>query len=245
MAALTLAARNVQAANPLITDDTGTQGAGKAQLEFTGEYNRSEQDGAVTKTITAPTMPVLTVGVLEDVDAVAGIGWQQVKTEADGVTDTQSGANDLGVDIKWRFHENSEWSLALKPGATFATGDAKKGLGNGKATGRLYLLATRQAGPLALHLNLGYIRNNNSLGQRQDLFHLSGAGEWKCLPSFKLVGDLGIESRRQTGGQDPAYALAGVIWSPLERLDLDAGIKKVMNSPAKEYALSTGVTTRF
>src|SRR4030065_658913 len=93
------------AAHPLITDDAGTMGAGKGQLEMNGEY----------------------------------------------------------------VHDNS--SLAIKPGLTLPIGDDDKGLGAGKATYSLFFIASQEMDPWAFHLNLGYIRNENTLDEEKDLWN--------------------------------------------------------------------------
>ncbi len=49
------------ASHPLITDDTGTQGKGKFQLEVNGGYGQGEEDGVTTKTTQILTM--LTYGL--------------------------------------------------------------------------------------------------------------------------------------------------------------------------------------
>lgn len=51
------------AAHPLITDDAGTQGKGKAQLEFTGEYGHDDEDGVITNSFIFPLTPVLSYGI--------------------------------------------------------------------------------------------------------------------------------------------------------------------------------------
>ena len=62
-----------------------------------------------------------------------------------------------------RFYEHADLSLAIKPGLTLPTGDDEKGLGTGKATYRLFFIASQEMDPWAFHLNLGYIRNENTL----------------------------------------------------------------------------------
>ncbi len=72
------------AAHPLITDDTGTQGRGKAQLEFMGEYEHDRNEGLTTNTLVVPTIPVLSYGLTDAVDLVLGISYQRTETQRDG-----------------------------------------------------------------------------------------------------------------------------------------------------------------
>ena len=67
------------AAHPLITDDTGTQGKGKFQLEVNGEYGHDKDDGVTTKTTQAAA--ALSYGVTEPIDIVLGIPYQYIRTK--------------------------------------------------------------------------------------------------------------------------------------------------------------------
>src|SRR5574341_382428 len=61
------------AAHPLITDDAGTQGKGKTQLEFIGEYGTDKEEGATEKGFEAPTVPFLSYGMSDTMDLVFGL----------------------------------------------------------------------------------------------------------------------------------------------------------------------------
>ncbi|HUN55298.1 MAG TPA: transporter [Smithella sp.] len=65
--------------------------------------------------------------------------------------------------------------MAFKPGISFPTGDDKRGLGAGALGGHLYLIASQELGPWAFHGNLGYIRNENTIDERKDIWHASFA----------------------------------------------------------------------
>jgi hypothetical protein len=73
-------AGNAHAAHPLITDDAGTQGKGKAQIAFIGEYDHENKDGVTTEGIVAPTIPVLSYSMINAYDIVFGEPCQQVRT---------------------------------------------------------------------------------------------------------------------------------------------------------------------
>jgi hypothetical protein len=44
---------------------------------------------------------------------------------------------------------------------------------------------------------------------------------------------------------NPAFILGGIIYSPVEYLDLDIGYKHGLNSPETDYTLLAGLTVRF
>lgn len=130
-----LLAGSTYAAHPLITDDVGTQGRGKFQLELNSEFACDEEAKAevITEEKGMEASAVLSYGIFETLDVVAGLpyGRIEVKENADTVFDEQ-GLSDASLKLKWRFFEAGGTSLALKPGVSFPTGDEKKGMGTGK-----------------------------------------------------------------------------------------------------------------
>ncbi len=234
------------ASHPLITDDTGTQGRSKVQLELVGEYSRAEDAGVLTRTFVWPTMPVVSVGILDSVDLVSGIAYQRATvSDAEGEV-TQAGATDLAVDVKWRLCERDGLSLALKPGLTFPTGDETKGLGAGRSTQHLLLIATQKAGPWTLHANLGWTRNANRAGNREGLWHASAAAARSLGKGWTAVVDAGADTDPDPAlRRTPVYALAGLIYSVSDRLDLDLGAKRSFNVSGSAHAFLAGMTIRF
>ncbi len=232
------------AAIPLITDDTGTQGKGKFQLEVLGEYDHDREDGVKGETqgVTAS----LTYGILDPVDIVLSVPYEFWREKDGGCTEEEDGLADLAIEAKWRFFEKEGFSLALKPGLTLPTGDEDKGLGTGRANGYLFLIASKEADPWAFHLNLAYIRNENKYDERRDLWHASLASSYEIFKSLKLVGDIGMEKNPdRCSSVDPAYLLGGVIYSPLENLDFGLGIKGGLTDTEADVSVRGGITWRF
>lgn len=240
-------------AHPLITDDTGTQGKGRFQLEFIGEYGHDDEDGVRTKSILLPTVPVLTYGLADTLDIVLGLSYQSVKTREREGESKMDGITDTSVEFKWRFYERGGLSLALKPGLTFPTGNDERGLGTGRMTYGLFLIATfagDAASPVlkgsAVHLNLGYRRNENRDDERKDIWHASLAAEKEIADHLRVVADTGVERNPDKRSDTPqAFLLGGLIYSITENLDLDFGIKGGLSRPETDYAILTGITWRF
>lgn len=232
------------AAIPLVTDDTGTQGKGKFQIELSGEYVSDKEDGVREKTLDVGA--ALTYGVIDNVDIVFAIPYSSWRATEAGETTSESGITDLAIEAKWRFYEKDGLSFALKPGLTIPTGDDKKGLGNGRSTYYLYLIASKEMEQLGLHLNLAYIRNENKADDRKDIFHASVATTYEVMKGLKLVGDTGIETNPDRSSADsPAYVLVGLIYSPLENLDIGFGIKGGLTRPETDISFRGGITFRF
>lgn len=236
----------VFAEHPLITDDAGTQGRGKAQLELVAEYSRAEDAGVVEKTVVGPTMPVLSIGLLDSVDVVSGISYQRTTVEDAESRVTQSGAGDFSLDVKWRFYERGGLGLAIKPGLTLPTGDDEKGLGAGKSTQRLFAIATQEAGPWALHVNAGYTRNANRAGDREALWHASAAATRVVVKDLKATANVGADTDTDPSSRRmPAYVLGGLVYAVSDRLALDIGARRSFNVPGTAYAVLGGVTIRL
>jgi hypothetical protein len=240
---------SVFAAHPLITDDAGTQGKGRFQLEVNSEvnYDKESEAGVKTKTTGGEVATILSYGITENVDVVLGIPYQWFKIKEDGeIISREKGLSDISLELKWRFYERDEWSFALKPGATFPTGNEKKDLGTGKVTYTIFFITTKEIKPLAFHLNLGYMRNENELDERKDMWHISLALEVKPIKSLRLVANIGAErTPDRTSNKHPAFILGGLIYSITEKFDIDIGIKGGLNKPETDLTILVGMALRF
>jgi hypothetical protein len=250
MISITMAG-TVFAAHPLITDDTGTQGKGNAQLEFVGEYGHDKEGGAATNSLAIPTAPVLSYGITDTVDLVLSISHQRIETKQDGVTTTESGISDASVEMKWRYYEKNGLSIAIKPGFTLPTGDENKGLGNGKTSSSAFFITTKEAEPWAFHFNVGYVRNEYKLqadeeANRKDIWHVSIASQVEVTKDLKAVANIGMERNPdKTSNTSPAFILGGIIYSITGNVDIDLGVKGGLNKPETDITYLAGITWRL
>ena len=226
-----LFASSAHGAHPLNTEDTGTQGKGRWQLEVNGETNRDEGVRG------AQTAGVLSYGITETVDLQAGVPWLD--------TGPEQGIGDAIAAVKWRFWEREALSFGLRAGASFPTGNEEKGLGNGRGTWAALLIGQYEGDRWIFLSHLGYRRNRNTLGDRESLGEISGAVLYKATESLKLLVDA-----TRTTNPDPASNTAlrnlvvGAIYSVSKDLDLDLGLRDG-NDPAIDRALMLGVTLRW
>lgn len=232
-----------QAAHPLITEDTGTQGQGRFQLELTTEHGYKDEDYAAEHERSMAA--TLSWGTLENLDVIMSLPYQRISSDASGDIETHSGRSDIGLDLKWRFFEKDDLSMALKPGATFPTGDETVGLGAGKSAYSLYLVTSYEPKPWAIHLHIGHLHNGNVADEREDIWHVS-IGGWREVGKLKIVGDIGTNANTdKNAGTDPAFLILGAIYSVTDDFDLDAGIKKGLTNPETDYTLLAGAAFRF
>jgi hypothetical protein len=166
--------------------------------------------------------------------------------------DTSTGLSDIILEFKWRFYEYKALSLALKPGFIFPTGNEGNELGAGKFGYYGFLIATMDFTPIVMHVNFGYIRNENRINEREDIWHASLAFEfWLVKDYFRLVANAGFErNRNKRYNIQDAFLLAGIIGSPTPDCDLDLGFKYTIRSAKWEslgpdYAVLAGATVRF
>ncbi len=237
------------AAHPLITDDTGTQGKGKFQVEVNSEFSsdKATEEGVTTKQTGGEVATILSYGITDTADIVLGMPYQWFKVREDGeVTSKEDGISDTSLEFKWRFYENDGLSFALKPGVSLPTGNDEKGLGSGKVTCQLFFITTKEIEPWVFHANLGYIRNENKADERKNLWHASLATTVEVIKDLNLVGNIGIERNTDRNlNIHPAFILGGLIYSVSENFDIDFGIKGGLNKPEMDLTFLAGMAMRF
>ncbi|MFA5074146.1 MAG: transporter [Nitrospirota bacterium] len=237
------------AAHPLVTDDTGTQGKGKFQLEVNGQYDYDKErvDGVTVKTTGGQAGTTLSYGISESADFVFSVPyiWNTAQEDSMTISDVH-GISDMTFEIKWRFYENDGLSFALKPGMIIPTGDDSKGLGAGKVGGNIFFIVTKELAPWAFHVTAGYMLNANTSEERDDIWRISAAATYEVIKNLKLVTDLGMERSRVKGSErNRAFILGGAIYSPVEYFDIDFGVKKALSEAETDLSFLAGVTVRF
>jgi hypothetical protein len=236
------------AAHPLLTDDTGTQGKGKFQVETSGSWlsDKPDANGTETREIDTLATAVFTAGVAETVDLAVTVPYVWTETRAAGAVTKQNGISDTVVEMKWRFFEKDKLSMALKPGVVIPTGDDEKGLGTGHYGYTAFLLSTYAAELWAFDANLGYLHLENRAEERVDRWFASLAARYNVSEQWKLVGEAGIARNPDPADSShPAFAQAGVIFSPKDNLDLSVGYVIGLNDAEIDHTVRAGVTMRF
>jgi len=232
------------AAHPLLTEDTGTQGEGNRQIELMLDRTRDHAAGATVREL--QTAVVLSYGVLANADLQLGLPHVRQHTHDAAGRHAGQGLADASLDLKWRFFEREALSLGLKPGITLPSGDEKRGRGSGRATWGALAILSWEPGPLAFHSHLGYRRNNNSVGDRTALRHLSAALSWKATERLKLVADFSADSNPDRAERGSLrYRILGLIYSPTPSFDLDAGLKYGHGRAATDRAFLVGAAWRW
>lgn len=240
-----------RAFQPLITDDTGTQGAGGNQLE--GSLSRTNDKYTSGEDVTREAVAVYTRGITDTLDVFLGLPYQRISPAG---AMKESGWSNTALGAKWRFHDDdkSKLSFALRPELQLPVSDSKeaRGLGTARTAWRLDLLMTQETGFGAVHANLASTRVNyedSALNDatRQSQYRLSVAPVWDVTGQWKLAFDTGITTNPdRTQKSRMGYVELGAIYAPIKDLDLALGvIRNVSDGPVKSTQLTGGVTWRF
>jgi len=230
-----------RAAHPLVSDDTGTQGADHWQLEANTDHTRTRNAGATDWERQFNT--TLTRGVSETLDVAVNLPWLWLS--ATGAA-SERGVGDVALLAKWRFFDNGQgWTLGLRPTLTLPTGSQVRGLGNGRATAALSLLSTYESAAWTWLANAGYVYNDNQVGDRKHLWAASAAALVKVAERWTLAVDAGTSRGADPTAGRERYGLAGVIHHLGNDLDLDLGWRRSVARGAVAYTLGAGVTLRW
>lgn len=233
-----------EAAHPLLTEDTGTQGEGKFQIELMVDRTRDHPPGATVREL--QTAAVLSYGLLDNADLQVGLPYTRQHSHDVLGRHAERGPLDASVDLKWRFYEDNGLSLGFKPGITLPTGDERRGLGTGRTTWGALLILSWEPGDWAFHTHAGVRHNNNAVGQRTTLAHISAALTWKATEQLKLVADASADTNPDRADRASLrYSVLGFIYSPTPAIDFDAGVKHGHGRAAADRAFLFGATYRW
>ena len=240
------------ALQPLVTDDTGTQGAGGNQLE--AGYNRTVDKAPGTRDVAHQVPLVFTRGLTDALDVYAGLGYQRLVPTVPAAV--EHGWGNLAVGAKWRVYEDeaSKLSFALKPELRFPVSNEReaRGLGTGRHAYSAGLLMTKETGFGAVHANLvaervHYADDALDSAERRMRYRLSAAPVWDVAEDWKLALDVGVVTNPDRAAKSRmGYVELGAIYSPSKDLDLAVGIvRNVMDGAASTTQATAGVTFRF
>jgi len=237
---------------PLITDDTGTQGTAGNQIEFAVNADRASSAGDTTKTRTLPL--VYTRGLGDALDVYVAASRIRIRSTVPGADASGSGNPALGA--KWRFYENEEskTSLGLKPELRLPVSAAKEtaGLGTGRSSYGLTLILTQEVPFGAVHANLAAGRNrfrDTAANPDASTTHVSIAPVWDVAAEWKLALDVGSDTETAGGSKTRSnYTEIGAIFSPGKDIDFALGVVRRSdnaNPGTTTNSATAGVTWRF
>lgn len=235
----------VFAAHPLLTEDTGTQGAGNHQLELTHDLSTDRDAG--TQTRTRNINAVFSAGLTDALDLIIALPHEHLTERADATKTTVAGYANMEIAAKWRLYEAGALSFALRPGLGLPTGNKKNGLGAGHVTPSLFAVSTYARDDWAFHLHVGYTHKRHPRpDERHHIYHASVAAEYSVNESLRLVADASIERNGERSGHPGVGSMViGLVVLLTPNLDFDFGYRKGLTEPADDHAWLVGLALRF
>ena len=156
---------------------------------------------------------------------------------------------DFAVGAKWRFLDavpDAAWpALALLPFVKLPT--APTPIGTGKADYGLLLLASFELpADFALDVNAGVV----AVGQTRPSGHLAQARVSASLSrklgaSLSTFGEIFYASREERSGREQVALDAGLVWTVLPDLALDAAVGTSLYGSAPDVFVRAGGSVRF
>jgi hypothetical protein len=236
LAGLLLRVPAVHAGHPMLSEDTGTQGARNFELEL--GYDWSRLDGSSSFLF----QPQLSVGTSASFDLIVQPSWLR---DDDPMGTVTRGLGDTNLDFKWRFFGAAPLTLAIRAGLELPTAQRDLGLPGGHVGAHGLLVATIDVAPWTIDLNAGYSRVSYFPVARSDLMHFSAATLYSVNERLVLLIDASVDSDPdRTEPSAMGVALLGAIYTVHPGLDLDAGyrIRLDAGAPAQQWLI--GVTYR-
>lgn len=237
---------------PLITDDTGTQGTGGNQLEFSINRDRARILG---ETINVTTLPgVYTRGLTDALDVFVSANHTRIRSTVPGID--ASGGGNPSFGAKWRFYENeaNKLSFGAKPEIILPVSSSKEdqGLGSGKTSYGLTFILTKEMPFGAIHANLFTGRERfrePAINPDITYTRVSIAPTWDVADKWKLALDVGSESAKEDAVKARTdFAEIGAIFAPNEDLEFALGIIRSIDDQEPKTGTTSatlGVTWRF
>ncbi len=242
---------------PFVTDDTGTQGSGGNQIEIDYSFNKNfqsivDEDGNFTEDQQVTSNAFLstyTRGIGEDVDIFVGTARQ---------TTAVNGWQSTGIGLKWVFtgDQAKGWSAAIKPIIILPTSQNMQdnGLGPAKTNINITLISSYLTDTYEWHFNAGYASNRQGMNsdtgaERQNIWSVSVSPVLVLNPQWKVGLDVGLQTNPDYNSQQSAFGELGLLYSPIENLQLGLGVIYSPGLRAKQreysYTVTSGLTYQF
>ena len=250
MAALASAAVGVAADDaidpdrPDVSSSTKTVGRGRVQLESGLLVQRTRVAGEPTeRRLSAETM--LRVGLTDDLEIrVEGEPIVRLRGPADAVD-----VGDFTLSLKWRVVDSADgsaWpSVALNPFLKLPT--APEPIGSGRTdAGLLLITGFDLPARFALDVNAGLAVVGQTRPGGSRLQALTSASlSREIAGSVTAFGEIFYASREERGGRDQVGVDAGVIWTILSNVALDAAVGTSLYGRLPDVFVRAGGSVRF
>jgi len=238
-AATVFGATVTHAAHPLISEDTGTQGAGHAELELGASFVLVD-GGHVFE-----FDPQLSYGLRDDFDAIVRPSLFHVNGPPADQAGRRGGFGPTALDAKWRI---ASWD-AIFAGTRFGVDlpTSSRGLGPQRAGWHALAMVTYDRSGTLATANLAYTRLSGEDPQlRRNVWRMSAAVVRNVREDLRLLIDLATsrpEERELATWR--AVALVGAIARIPPGIDVDVGYQFRLNDAGPSNMWLAGMTLRW
>lgn len=238
VAATCASAAGAFAAHPLLTEDPGTQGTGRFELEL--GFSAAQGDPVFSRGY--DVQPQFSAGVIQTLDFIVQGTLSGRSPQGSG---SVHGPGDTAMDTKWRFLEFGKLALAVRAGIDLPTGDFDKGLSTNHVGIHAVAIAGWTEQQFSLLFNAGYLYLRQE-GARANIGRVTAA--WLTPADAPLQAF--VEAAAQSNANParsawPAVVRAGLIYSLTNTLDLDIGYQARLNAAAPRQVVLAGATLRW
>ncbi len=243
--ALLFAASAAHADHALLTEDTGVLGKGTWQLEMHSERMQRGSGERTTRLLQASV--VLGYGITERSDLEVEAAYVREVTQDGPQRESAQGIGDTLLAWKWRFYEKGPVSLLVRPNGSFPTGHDERGLGAGRTSWGVDLAAGYEPRPLRFFLHAGYLRNRNAIGDREPLWHASGAVLWTLSKKVELVLDYGRDTHPDPSASTTRLTRVayGLSYAVTKDVVVGLGARNGRSDSDEDRAILAGLKLRF
>ena len=227
------------AAHPLISEDTGTQGAGHFELELGTAFARVE-DGHVFE-----LDPQLSYGVRGDVDAIVRPSLLHLSGRPADEAGRRGGFGPTALDVKWRVASWDAMSAGTRFGVDLPT--SSPGIGPQRAGWHALAMVTYDASGTLATANVAYTRLSGEDPQlRRNVWRVSAAAVRNVRDDLRLLIDLATSRPEERElGTWRSVALVGAIARIPPGIDVDVGYQFRLNNAGPRPTWLAGMTLRW
>ncbi len=194
-------------------------------------------------------------GIIPTVELGLGFGGQfEELTEIDEgngreCVNTENGIGDLGLNLKWKFLEETTWipRQAIVPAVKFPTADKDKGLGSDEVDYDITWIASKAlTDDLGAHVNVGYAFIGKPADEDAgDIIHYGLALDCQLLDPLQWVGEVFAEKELIGGADTVVMGNTGLRWNPVDTLVVDAAAGTRLAGDAPDLIATAGLTWTF
>lgn len=209
---------------------------------YSFEYEKTDGEGAITRTHKVDN--IITYGVHDKLDLILEVPYKYVRNVDDG--DNYSGLDDLGIFPAYKFYNKDNLSLYAIPELTIPTGNYQQGGGKGKMTFGGQCLASKTWGRFTLDGGVEYVRNENKVDERTDIWHATLTPKYRLTKSMMFLFNFDMERDRDPENhRQPILIGTAFYYTVNDRITVYPAFETGLNKHEKDFRGFAGVTVKF